>query len=272
MIVITTQTDLNITQQSSFEKVVIAPQDNFFNKAFELIRSGKNYVAFVDNSFQDNFNRLLFFNEQLSPSNGSVVFILVNERVKEFNIQAKHSFDTLNLSNVAGILPGKSRPDEYVIFSAHYDHLGIGQPVNGDSVYDGANDDAAGTTAVIIPAKYFKTGNNNERTLIFTAFTAEEEGGFGSQYFSKQLDPLKVKAMFNIEMIGTQSKWGNNSAYITGYEKSDMRKILQKNLESSSFKFYPDPYPEQTLFCRSDTVTLASLGVPAHTISTSKNG
>ena len=265
---ITLSVILKIENSAIFE---VLNSYNFFNKAFELIRSGKNYVAFVDNSFQDNFNRLLFFNEQLSPSNGSVVFILVNERVKEFNIQAKHFFDTLNLSNVAGILPGKSRPDEYVIFSAHYDHLGIGQPVNGDSVYDGANDDAAGTTAVIIPAKYFKT-SNNERTLIFTAFTAEEEGGFGSQYFSKQLDPLKVKAMFNIEMIGTQSKWGNNSPYITGYEKSDMRKILQKNLESPSFKFYPDPYPEQTLFCRSDNVTLASLGVPARTISTSKNG
>jgi len=76
--------------------------------------------------------------------------------------------------------------------------------------------------------------------------------------------------MFNIEMIGTESKWGKNSAYITGYERTDMGTILQKNLEESKFRFYPDPYPEQQLFFRSDNATLAKQGVPAHTISTSK--
>jgi hypothetical protein len=71
-------------------------------------------------------------------------------------------------------------------------------------------------------------------------------------------------------MIGTESKWGKNSGYITGYEKTDMGKILQKNLQGSSFTFYPDPYTEENLFYRSDNATLARLGVPAHTISTSK--
>src|SRR6185295_15004683 len=87
---------------------------------------------------------------------------------------------------------------------------------------------------------------------------------------SKQFDPAKVMAMFNIEMIGTDSKWGLNSAYITGYEKTDMGKILENNLAGSPFKFYPDPYPAQQLFYRSDNATLARQGVPAHTISTSK--
>ena len=76
--------------------------------------------------------------------------------------------------------------------------------------------------------------------------------------------------MFNIEMIGTESKWGLNSAYITGYEKTDMGKILQTNLVKSKFHFEPDPYPKQNLFYRSDNATLAALGVPAHTISTAK--
>ena len=149
--------------------------------------------------------------------------------------------------------------------------MGIGEPdAKGDSIYNGANDDAAGTTAVIMLANYFSKLNNNERTLIFVTFTAEEIGGFGSQYFSKQIDPEKAVAMFNIEMIGTDSKWGNNSAYITGYEKSDFGKILQSNLEGSNFHFEPDPYPKENLFYRSDNATLAALGVPAHTISTSK--
>jgi Zn-dependent M28 family amino/carboxypeptidase len=142
--------------------------------------------------------------------------------------------------------------------------------VNGDSIYNGANDDAAGTTAMIMLSKYYSALANNERTLVFAAFTAEESGGFGAQYFSKQFDPLQVKAMFNIEMIGTESKWGKNSAYITGYEKTDMGAILQKNLEGTDFNFYPDPYTDQNLFYRSDNATLARLGVPAHTISTSK--
>ena len=76
--------------------------------------------------------------------------------------------------------------------------------------------------------------------------------------------------MFNLEMIGTESKWGKNSAYITGFEKSDFGKILQKNLEGSNFHFEPDPYIKENLFYRSDNATLAALGVPAHTISTSK--
>lgn len=172
-------------------------------------------------------------------------------------------------NNVIAILLGKSRPNEYVVFSAHYDHLGIKK--NGeDKVFNGANDDASGTTAVIALAKYFKELNQNERTIVFVAFTGEEVGGYGSKFFSENIDADKVIAMFNIEMIGTESKWGKNSAYITGFEKSDFGTILQKNLKDSNFNFYPDPYPQEQLFYRSDNARLASLGVPAHTISTSK--
>ncbi|WP_309613699.1 M20/M25/M40 family metallo-hydrolase [Flavobacterium sp.] len=174
-----------------------------------------------------------------------------------------------NANNVIGILPGKSKPNEYVIFSAHYDHLGIVSD-GDDKVYNGANDDASGTTAVIALAKYFKELGNNERTIIFVAFTAEEIGIVGSRYFSKNINPDEVVAMFNIEMIGTESKWEKNSAYITGFERSDFGTILQKNLKGSNFNFYADPYTEMQLFYRSDNATLAALGVPAHTISTSK--
>jgi Zn-dependent M28 family amino/carboxypeptidase len=177
-----------------------------------------------------------------------------------------------NANNVIGILPGRSKPEEYVVFSAHYDHLGLVDAVNAgdDVVYNGANDDASGTTAVIALAKYFKELNQNERTIVFVAFTGEEVGGFGSAFFSKNIDPNKVVAMFNIEMIGTESKWGKNSAYITGFEKSDFGAILQKNLKGTAFNFNPDPYPQEQLFYRSDNARLAALGVPAHTISTSK--
>ena len=175
------------------------------------------------------------------------------------------------MGNVAGVLPGKKKPEEFVIFSAHFDHIGIGKPVEGDSIFNGANDNASGTSAVILLAKYFKAHNKNERTLLFVAFDAEEVGGYGSQFFSRQFtDPARIAAMFNIEMIGTDSKWGENAAFITGYDKTDMGAIMQKNLAGSGFTFHPDPYPDQNLFYRSDNATLARRGVPAHTISTAK--
>ena len=270
VLVVTTKPVLIINSTSAFENVSINKGDNIFGKAFEFVGGNKNYVVTVDTSFAKMFPSLQYFKRQMNPSETSVVFVLSATPAKDFTLEAKHTFDTLKLANVVGVLPGKSKKDEFVIFSGHYDHLGIGKPVNGDSIYNGANDDAAGTTAVIMLAKYFSKIKNNERTLIFAAFTGEESGGFGSKYFSEQFDPAKVMAMFNIEMIGTDSKWGKNSAYITGYEKTDMGKILQSNLTGSAFTFYPDPYTEEQLFYRSDNATLARLGVPAHTISTSK--
>lgn len=172
-------------------------------------------------------------------------------------------------NNVIGIIPGKSKSNEYVIFSGHYDHLGMKES-GEDKIFNGANDDASGITAVITLAEYFKKKNDNARTLIFVAFTGEETGGYGSAFFSNSINADEVVAMFNIEMIGTESKWGKNSAYITGFERSDFGTILQKNLVGSGFNFYQDPYPQEQLFYRSDNATLAALGVPAHTISTSK--
>jgi Zn-dependent M28 family amino/carboxypeptidase len=177
------------------------------------------------------------------------------------------------LDNIVGMIPGKIKPDQCVIFSAHYDHLGTGKPdAHGDSIYNGANDDASGTTAVITLAKYFGRLNNNQRTVIFVAFTAEESGHWGSSYLSERINPDEIMAMFNIEMIGTESKWGKNSAYVTGYDKSDIGSILQKNIKNSLFIFYPDPYPGEELFLRSDNTPFAQKGVPAHTISTAKMG
>lgn len=172
-------------------------------------------------------------------------------------------------NNVIGIIPGKSKPNEYVIFSGHYDHLGMKES-GDDKVFNGANDDASGITAVITLTEFFKKKNDNARTLIFVAFTGEETGGYGSAFFSNSINADEVVAMFNIEMIGTDSKWGKNSAYITGFERSDFGTILQKNLVGSGFNFYQDPYPQEQLFYRSDNARLAALGVPAHTISTSK--
>ena len=188
---------------------------------------------------------------------------------QEFKVQGKRA------NNVIGILKGNLKSDEYVVFSAHFDHLGMNTKRrtkyrDEDQIYNGANDDASGTTAVIALAKYYKELYANERSIIFVCFTGEEVGGLGSRYFSENINADKVIAMFNIEMIGTESKWNKNSAYITGFDKSDFGTILQANLKNTGFSFYEDPYPMEQLFYRSDNAVLANLGVPAHTISTSK--
>jgi Peptidase family M28 len=270
IMVITSKPVLTVTEQSGFEMAEINEGANLTRVANELFQSGKNYVVRVDPAFASSFNRLGFLKRLIFASENSVVFVLADRLPGKFSITSRHEITELKLANVVGVIPGKSRKNEYVIFSGHYDHIGVGKAVDGDSIYNGANDDAAGTTAVIMLSKYFKALHNNERTLVFAAFTAEEIGGYGSRYFSRQFDPAKVMAMFNIEMIGTDSKWGNNAAYITGYEKTDMGRILEKNLVGTGFSFHPDPYTDQNLFYRSDNATLARQGVPAHTISTSK--
>ncbi len=270
IVIVTAEPEVKVNEKSGYQILQINAGENIFEKAQNINAAGKNSVVYVDTSFAKNFSRLTFLKRQIFQNNPTIVFILGKPAVKEFTIKAEHSFTETSFANVVGILPGKTKPNEYVIFSAHYDHLGIGKPVDGDSIYNGANDDAAGTTAVIMLANYFKKQNNNERSIIFAAFTAEEMGGYGSKYFSQQLKPTEVVAMFNIEMIGTESKWGKNSAYITGFDKTNMGEILQRNLQGSGFTFHPDPYPDQNLFYRSDNATLAELGVPAHTISTSK--
>jgi hypothetical protein len=270
--IVSIQQSLEVTQASGYEVVFIKKEDNYINEARKIMGSTKNTLVIVDTAHIRIFSRFPQRGGMLYPSQSNLIFLLGSEAPSAYNISCKQEITPMPLANVVGVLPGKTKPNEYVIFSGHYDHLGTStrNMVGTDSIYNGANDDAAGTTAVMMLAKYFKKLNNNERTLIFAAFTAEEVGGFGATYFSKQFDPKQVMAMFNIEMIGTESKWGRNSAYITGFEKTDMGSILQKNLEGTGFTFHPDPYPAQNLFYRSDNATLARLGVPAHTISTSK--
>ncbi|MBW4888611.1 M20/M25/M40 family metallo-hydrolase [Mucilaginibacter sp. HMF5004] len=262
-----------------------------FNKQYAAYTSGgKKMLVVVDPKFTASFKRIAARASRGSTtfmggtgSTQSVVMVLGSfEKVNSFAVKYEGKSEQLQLCNIAGMIPGKSEKEEYVVFSGHYDHLGIIKPTKltgkladmvvkpmaGDSIANGADDDASGVTAMISLAKYYKHGPKPQRTLIFVAFTAEEIGGYGSTYFGQHVDPDKTVAMFNIEMIGKPSKFGQNSAFITGYERSDFGEILQRNLAGTQFKFYPDPYPQQNLFYRSDNATLARLGVPAHTIST----
>lgn len=269
--------NLSFDQTNGDGWVKLDESKDFMSQFRTLARSGKRQLVLVDMKFLDAFKRVKGMigretvvdeAELKNAKSPATVFVLDKESASSFQVELKNTLSKMPLFNVAGVIPGKSKAKELVVFSGHYDHMGVVKPVEGDSIMNGADDDASGTSAVVALAKYYKKLNKNERTLIFVAFTAEEIGGYGSRYFSEKLNPDDVVAMFNIEMIGKDSKFGKNTAFITGYDKSDFGKILQKNLEGTEFTFHPDPYIKENLFYRSDNATLAALGVPAHTIST----
>jgi hypothetical protein len=223
----TTALSVNWTNNSDIQVVKMDTSKNFRSESANYQRSGKKLIVMVDSKFSAILKATKArskngFMVTRKNDDQVVVYLLGNfGDVKTFNVSYTARFENSPLFNIAGMIPGKSKPNEYVIFSGHYDHLGILPPVKGDSIANGADDDASGTTAVITLAKYFKKLDNNERSIIFVAFCAEEIGEFGSQYFATQVEPDKVMAMFNIEMIGKASKWGQNAALITGYERSD---------------------------------------------------
>ncbi len=169
------------------------------------------------------------------------------------------------LFNVIGVLEGKSRANEVVIFSAHYDHVGIDR-LRSDSIFNGANDNASGTTALLSLAHYFSKRNDNERTLIFCAFAGEELGMTGSNLFSQQIVSDAIVAMINIEMIGMTNVAGRNAFFVTGADYSDLAGMLKRNLKGTKFKIRSEPPAESMLFIRSDNFPFVKKGVPAHSI------
>jgi hypothetical protein len=253
--------------------VVIGPRDDPMQALGAAFQQRGNVLVLVNAKHRQAFERVKGF---LSGPSRSVerrgrrirVLVLTGETAaRSFQVDATAAVEQVPAANVVGMIPGR-RQDQIVVFSAHYDHIGIQRPVTGDSIANGANDDASGTTAVIELARYFKARGAPERTLVFAAFTAEEAGGFGSQYFSRQLNPDQIVAMFNIEMIGKPAASGRNHAWITGFERSTLGTIMQDAVRGTDYAFEPDPYPKEDLFYRSDNATLARLGVPAHSIST----
>jgi len=200
---------------------------------------------------------------------GLTTFEGLNSYRQTFTFTNRRTNKDITTANIIGVLEGKSKKNEYVIISAHYDHLGFKKTAGKlDSIYNGANDDASGVTEVLVLAEYFKKKNNNERTLVFVAFTGEEMGLIGSTQFGKGIDASKFVAGINLEMIGKTPSFGPNTAWLTGFERSDFGKIIQKNLVGTGYQLFPDPYDKFNLFFRSDNASLARLGVPSHTFST----
>jgi len=174
--------------------------------------------------------------------------------------------------NVVGYLEGKDEnlKNEFVILGAHYDHIGFGPTVDGDSIANGANDDASGTVAVLEWVKYFAKAKNNKRSILFTLYSAEEMGLKGSEHLAQKLKEanLDIYTMINFEMIGVPRASGKTMAYITGYELSNMAQKLNASANSKVVGFLPQA-KEYNLFKRSDNYPFFEFfGIPAHAIST----
>ena len=171
--------------------------------------------------------------------------------------------------NVLGVIRGSDPvlKNEYVLVDAHYDHLGIGRPVNGDSIYNGADDDASGVTAVLEIARQMLKGPKPKRTVVFAAMIGEEVGLLGtSWYIAHPAIPLEnMAANLEIEMIGRPDSLagGVGRAWLTGYERSTMGDELAAN----GIPIVPDKRPDQQFFQRSDNIAFAMRGIPAHTLS-----
>ena len=163
--------------------------------------------------------------------------------------------------NLIGYKEGVSKPDEYLIFMAHWDHLGVNKDLTGDQIFNGAADNAAGVAAVIELARRFDQVQT-ERSIIFTALTLEESGLLGSAYLAENppVDLANVVAGFNFDRILPTGK--TNDMAVIGYGASELEDILEAELEKQGRYINPDPNPEKGYFYRSDHISFAKKGVP----------
>jgi len=168
--------------------------------------------------------------------------------------------------NAIAILRGSTLPHETILLTAHLDHLGIGPEVNGDTIYNGADDDASGTTAVLTLARMLATGVRPKRTIVFALFGTEEIGGFGNRAFLAHPPvPLsEIIANLEFEMIGRPDPAvPAGTLWLTGFERSNLGPELAKH----GAHLVNDPHPKEYFFQRSDNFALARQGIIAHTVS-----
>ncbi|WP_076415373.1 M28 family metallopeptidase [Shewanella sp. UCD-KL12] len=172
-----------------------------------------------------------------------------------------------NSYNVVATLPGSKQPDEQVLFTAHWDHIGIDESKDGDQIYNGALDNASGTAGILEIARQFaqqaKSGNPSARSLTFIATTGEEQGLLGSRYYAENpIYPIdKSVAVFNLDSTNI---YGRTSDYtIIGKGKSQLENYLVDALKSQNRVAKAESRPESGGFFRSDHFSFAKLGVPA---------
>jgi Peptidase family M28 len=185
----------------------------------------------------------------------------IQQRLSKFqNVPRKETW------NAVAILRGSSESNEVILLTSHLDHLGVSAATTGDTIYNGADDDASGTTAVLALAHILATGPRPKRTIVFACFGSEELGGFGNHAFLAHPPvPLtSIVANLEFEMIGRRdSAVPAGTLWLTGFERSDLGPELAKH----GAHLVKDPHPDQNFFRRSDNYALAVQGIVAQTVS-----
>ena len=183
------------------------------------------------------------------------------------NLDLSASYSDMSSRNVIGKIEGSDPDlmDEYVIFSAHYDHLGVAdEPVNGNSIFNGAWDNASGTAAVLEMANALKQIEGDlKRSVLFMFVGAEEMGLLGSRYWSQNptVHPGKVSANINLDSM--QIFGETRDVVVVGYGRNTLTDIIKTHAEREARIVVPDPQPEQGFFYRSDHFSYARVGIPA---------
>ena len=170
---------------------------------------------------------------------------------------------TTESRNVAGVLKGKTTPDEYVLYMAHWDHLGMSEDIEGDDkIFNGAVDNATGTAAIIEVAETMVERGTPDRSVIFVAVTAEESGLLGSAYYGeKPLVPLS-QTVGGINIDAMLPVGETKDMKVIGFGSSELEDLLKRQLEKRGMYVVPDDKPQAGYFYRSDHISLAKLGVP----------
>jgi len=183
-----------------------------------------------------------------------------------FTVKGKNAF------NVIGYLEGTdpNLKDEFVIIGAHYDHIGLAKPVGNDSIANGANDNAAGVGTVLTMAKYFAKTKSNKRSILFTLFSAEEKGLLGSKHLATTLkaENIDLYLMLNYEMVGVPLVGKDYTAYVTGFNKTNLAEKMNEYAGKKIAGFLPKA-GEYRLFMRSDNYPFfKEFNVPCQTFCT----
>lgn len=175
--------------------------------------------------------------------------------------------DEVTTHNIIGKIPGTTHAQETLMYSAHWDHLGVGPAdPNGDKIYNGALDNASGVAAMIEIARQFATGPKPERTVAFMAVTAEEKGLLGAEYYS--LNPVYPLAttVADLNLDGVQIYGPAHDVGVQGIPKNSLVDMVTAGAQAQGRSFSPDPHPEQGHFYRADHFAFAKVGVPAVTL------
>ncbi len=261
----------NLTQNSTEESKVTIPSKIKAPTASINQASVKSSIEFLA---ANNLRGRNTGSEGIDKAAIYIEGILKENNIKPYFTTYRDSFEVKDAFgyNIVGFKEGTdpTLKNEFLIISAHYDHIGLISPIANDSIANGANDNAAGSVAVLELAKYFGDSEINKRSILFVFLSAEEKGLLGSKHLASRLkdENLDLYVNLNIEMIGVPMVGKDHMAYLTGFEESNLAEKFNEYSNEKILGFLPKA-KEFNLFKRSDNYSFyKEFKVPAQTIST----